>query len=131
MKAVGKLTHANIVRAIDAGEIGGTHYLAMEFVEGTDLQKLVKEKGPFTPANACRAVRQAAIALAAAHAAGLIHRDIKPSNLLVAKNGQIKLLDLGLARLAGDAGTATDLTAAGQAFGTPDYMAPEQWEDAR
>lgn len=129
MKAVGRLTHANIVQAHDAGEIHGTHFLAMEYVEGIDLQKLVKDKGPLSPANACRALRQAAIALSAAHAAGLVHRDIKPSNLLVAKNGQIKVLDLGLALLAGDAGKATDLTAAGQAFGTPDYMAPEQWED--
>lgn len=131
MKAVGKITHPNIVQAFDAGEIGGTHYLAMEYVEGSDLHKLVKDKGPLSPANACRALRQAAIALAAAHAVGLVHRDIKPSNLLVAKNGQIKVLDLGLARLAGEANKATDLTAAGQAFGTPDYMAPEQWEDAR
>lgn len=131
MKAVGKLNHPNIVQAHDAGEVNGTHYLAMEYVDGTDLAKLVKDRGPMSVVNACKAVRQAALALASAHQAGLVHRDIKPSNLLVAKNGQIKLLDLGLARLAGEAATnTTDLTTAGQTFGTPDYMAPEQWEDA-
>jgi serine/threonine protein kinase len=106
-------------------------YLAMEYVEGVDLQKFVKDRGPMSVVNACKAIRQAALALASAHQAGLVHRDIKPSNLLVAKSGQIKLLDLGLARLAGDAAAAaTELTTAGQTFGTPDYMAPEQWEDS-
>jgi formylglycine-generating enzyme required for sulfatase activity/serine/threonine protein kinase len=131
MKAVGKLSHPNIVQAHDAGEISGTHYLAMEFIDGADLLQHVRDRGPMSVVNACKAVRQAALALAAAHGAGLVHRDIKPSNLLVARNGQIKLLDLGLARLAGEASQHTsDLTTAGQAFGTPDYMAPEQWHDA-
>ncbi|HET6424367.1 MAG TPA: SUMF1/EgtB/PvdO family nonheme iron enzyme, partial [Planctomycetaceae bacterium] len=130
MKAVGKLEHPHIVRAMDAGEIHGTHFLAMEYVDGVDLQKLVKDRGALSVPNACKAIRQAALALTAAHAAGLIHRDIKPANLLVAKTGQIKLLDLGLARLGDDASQNTELTQAGQAFGTPDYMAPEQWHDA-
>ena len=131
MKAVGKVEHPNIVRAMDAGEIGGIHYLAMEYVEGTDLTHYIKTKGPMSIPNACRVIRQAALGLAAAHAAGLVHRDIKPSNLLAAKTGQIKLLDLGLARLASDTVQQThNLTAAGQTFGTPDYMAPEQWDDA-
>lgn len=130
MRAVGKLEHPHIVRAMDAGEIDGTHYLAMEYVEGTDLAELVKSRGPLSVVNSCKAIRQAALALAAAHAAGLVHRDLKPANLLVGKNGQIKLLDLGLARLADDPAEPSELTSAGQAFGTPDFMAPEQWEDA-
>ncbi len=130
MKAVGKLNHPNIVQAHDAGEIDGVHYLAMEFVEGTDLQKLVKQRGPLSVVNACKVIRQAAQALAAAHAAGLVHRDIKPANLLLAKNGQIKVLDMGLALLGGEQGETYGLTTAGQTFGTPDYMAPEQWNDA-
>ncbi len=130
MKAVGKLEHPYIVRAMDAGEIAGLHYLSMEFVEGADLRKLVHDQGALSVAQACKAIRQAAQALSAAHAAGLVHRDVKPSNLLMTKHGQIKLLDLGLARLAGDVATSSvDLTTVGQAFGTPDYMAPEQWED--
>ena len=131
MKAVGKLNHPNIVQAHDAGEVNGTHYLAMEYIDGTDLKKLVNDRGPMSVVQACQAIRQAALALASAHEAGLVHRDIKPSNLLIAKSGQIKLLDLGLARLAGEASTNTsDLTTEGESFGTPDYMAPEQWEDA-
>lgn len=130
MRAVGKLEHPHIVRAMDAGEIGGVHYLAMEYVDGIDLQVLVKSRGCFSVVNACKAIRQSAMALVAAHGAGLVHRDIKPSNLLLGKNGQIKLLDLGLALLADDVHTSADLTTAGQSFGTPDYMAPEQWEDA-
>ncbi len=130
MRAVGKLNHPHIVQAHDAGELHGTHYLAMEFVDGADLQKLVKDRGPLSVVNACEAIRQSALALAAAHAAGLVHRDIKPSNLLMGKNGQIKVLDLGLALLSEDTHASADLTTAGQSFGTPDYMAPEQWEDA-
>ncbi len=130
MRAVGKLSHPHIVQAFDAGEIDGTHYLAMEYVEGVDLQQLVKDRGPLPVSDACQAIRQAALALAAAHGAGLVHRDIKPSNLLMDKDGQVKLLDLGLALLSEDTGAAVELTTSGQAFGTPDYMAPEQWEDA-
>ncbi|MDB5339638.1 MAG: stkP 2 [Planctomycetaceae bacterium] len=130
MQAVGMLSHPNIVQAFDAGEIAGTHYLAMEFVEGSDLAKLVKDRGPFAVGYACQALCQAAQALAVAHEAGLTHRDIKPSNILIAKNGQIKILDLGLARLADNGEAMTELTTAGHTFGTPDYMAPEQWNNA-
>jgi|GEM_PF-6274319 len=130
MRAVGKLNHPHIVQAYDAGEIHGLHYLAMEYVEGSDLAHLVKQRGPFSIVNACKTIRQSALALAAAHGAGLVHRDIKPSNLLIAKSGQVKLLDLGLALLSDDTTASAELTTAGQAFGTPDFMAPEQWEDA-
>lgn len=131
MKAVGKLEHPHIVRAMDAGEIAGTHYLAMEFVEGSDLLQWVKAHGPVAVPEACRMIQQAASALAAAHAAGLVHRDIKPGNLLYAPQLlQVKVLDLGLALLQSDSGNTTDLTARGQTFGTADYMAPEQWEDS-
>lgn len=130
MKAVGKLDHPNIVRALDAGDIEGVSYIAMEFIEGADLKRLVEERGPLSVANACKAIRQAAQALSAAHRAGLIHRDIKPANLLLTKAGQVKLLDLGLALLAEDAEAHTQLTRHGDTFGTPDYMAPEQWENS-
>ena len=130
MKAVGKLQHPNVVQALDAGDFGGVHYLSMEYVEGQDLLELVKAKGPMSVVNACQAVRQAALGLAAAHKLGLVHRDIKPSNLFVTKEtGQIKILDMGLALLSQEEAQAA-LTSTGQCFGTPDYMAPEQWEDA-
>ena len=103
MKAVGKLSHPNVVQALDAGDFGGVHYLSMEYVEGQDLQQLVQAKGPLSIVNACKALRQAALGLEAAHKLGLVHRDIKPSNLFVTKKtGQIKILDLGLALFSQD-----------------------------
>ncbi|WP_197489132.1 serine/threonine-protein kinase [Planctomyces sp. SH-PL14] len=132
MKAVGKLSHPHIVQAFDAGEVGGVHYLAMEFIDGIDLQRFVRKNGPMNPVNAAKSIRQAALGLSAAHAQQLYHRDIKPANLLVTKGGQIKVLDLGLARLGEEsAGPGGELTALGETMGTPDYMAPEQWSDSR
>src|SRR5262245_13664627 len=96
MKAVGKLEHPHIVRAMDAGQADGIHYLVMEYIEGTDLSRLVKTRGPRSVADACQMVRHAALGLAHAHEHGLVHRDIKPSNLLLSKKGLVKILDLGL-----------------------------------
>ena len=132
MESVGRLDHPSIVRAMDADEVEGTHFLVMEYVDGQDLGQLVKARGARMVREACEMIRQAAVGLAYAHKNGLVHRDIKPSNLFLTKDGKIKILDLGLARLQGD-GLAADvgagLTGTGQVLGTPDYMAPEQWED--
>jgi hypothetical protein len=136
VQLLSRLTHPNIVHAYDAGPIGRTHFLVMEYVAGIDLSQLVKQKGPLPVAEACAYVRQAALGLQHAHAQGLVHRDIKPPNLLLTHGGEhgalVKLLDLGLARLAGKDGVASGektslLTPAGAlSMGTPDYMAPEQ-----
>ncbi len=131
MKAVGKLDHPNIIKATNADEWNGTHYLVMEYIEGTDLSVLVKERGVLSVRDACKTIRQAALGLQHAHEHGLVHRDIKPSNLFLTKSGQVKLLDLGLARLGGDDKENAGLTSSGQMLGTPDYMAPEQWDDTR
>jgi serine/threonine protein kinase/tetratricopeptide (TPR) repeat protein len=135
-RATARLAHPNIVTLYDAGQDGATHYLAMEYVEGTDLAHLVQERGPLPIAEACDYVRQAALGLQHAFERGLVHRDIKPSNLLrVASDGKIKVLDLGLARLVEAGGPAEDsssaLTEVGVLMGTADYMAPEQASDAR
>jgi serine/threonine protein kinase len=130
MKAVGKLEHVHIVRAMDADEADGIHYLVMEYIEGIDLAKLVKQRGPRKLAEACQMIRHAALGLAHAHEQGLIHRDIKPSNLLLSKKGLVKILDLGLARLQSEkAADEASLTVHGEVMGTPDYMAPEQWQN--
>lgn len=133
MKAVGRLTHGNIVEAFDAREIDGTLFLAMEYVQGLDLGDLVAKQGCLPIADACELVRQVALGLQCAHENGLVHRDIKPSNLILTAAGQVKILDLGLARLAA-ADTAEvahpDMTSAGTAMGTADYMAPEQATDS-
>src|SRR5262249_14316990 len=99
MKAVGRLNHPNIVQAIDAGEVDGTHFLVMEFIDGKALSRLVAWRGPLRVPDACELLRQAAIAVQHAHEHDLVHRDVKPSNLMLAHTGQVKLLDLGLARL--------------------------------
>jgi len=129
MRAVGKIEHPHVVRAMDAREVGGVHFLVMEYVDGIDLSKHVKLRGPRSVSDACVMVRHAALGLAAAHAQGLIHRDVKPSNLLLSKEGQVKVLDLGLARLMTEEPELRQLTQSGQLLGTPDYMAPEQWDD--
>ncbi len=131
MKAVGKLEHPNIVGAHDAGQVNGTHFLVMDFVDGIDLARLVDRSGGLRVPDACELIRQAAAGLHHAYERGLAHRDIKPSNLMLARNGLVKVLDLGLARSLGDAPLTEKLTATGLIIGTADYIAPEQWEAAR
>jgi serine/threonine-protein kinase len=132
VKAVAQLGHPNIIHAYDAAHLGDTHFLIMEFVEGTDLDKLVKERGPLPVALACDYARQAALGLQHAHEQGLVHRDVKPPNLLLAANGVVKVLDLGLARLVSPEAFSeqgTILTHDGAILGTPDFIAPEQARD--
>ena len=136
IQVASQLSHPNVVQAYDAGPAGATHLLAMEFVDGLDLERFVRQHGPLPVGQACDFVRQAALGLQHIHECGLVHRDVKPANLLLASKGQrpparaqtIKILDLGLARLqttnkngapaiSGDAGTT---------MGTVDYMSPEQ-----
>jgi len=130
IKAVGRLDHPNIVRAYDARESGGTHFLAMELVTGVDLANLVRRLGPLPIGDACELVRQAALGLDCAHQQGLVHRDIKPSNLMVSDAGVVKILDMGLARFRTLQPADGEMTMSGQALGTPDYMAPEQVKDS-
>lgn len=137
MRAVGKLNHTNIVLATDAGEIDGSPFLVMEFVEGIDLARLIKRHGPVPVAEACELARQAALGLQYAHTNGLVHRDIKPSNLLLMDSadqparGLVKVADLGLALLREvDDETAGAATSTNLLIGSLDYMAPEQASDA-
>ena len=127
-RAAAQLSHPNIVTLFDASQEGEAHYLAMEFVQGKDLAQRVKEAGPLPVDKACQYARQAALGLQHAHDRGLVHRDIKPGNLLLTNDGQVKILDMGLARLrSADKDDDPDpaLTQEGHVMGSPDYMAPE------
>jgi eukaryotic-like serine/threonine-protein kinase len=126
-RAAAALDHPNIVRAYDVDSDGDNHYLVMEFVEGTDIQKLVAMQGVLPYETAVEYIRQSAFGLAHAHQVGLIHRDIKPANLLVDTKGTVKILDMGLARFADDEKQASLTQMHDEnVLGTADYLAPEQ-----
>jgi eukaryotic-like serine/threonine-protein kinase len=129
MEVVGRLDHPNIVRATDAGEADGIHFLVMELIDGVNLTHLLFRCGPLQVPEVCELIRQAAIGLQHAYEHGLVHRDVKPSNLMLSTNGQVKLLDLGLALLRASVPSAGDLTGIGEVMGTAEYMAPEQWAE--
>ena len=131
VRAAARLSHPNIVHAYDAEQAGATHFLVMEFVEGTDLGRVVRQRGPLPVAEACDAIRQAALGLQHAHERGMVHRDIKPQNLMRTPGGQVKILDFGLARFASEVGASGAATEPGMVLGTADYMAPEQADDSR
>jgi serine/threonine protein kinase len=132
MKAIGRFDHKHIVRATDAGCEDGHHFLVMEYIDGLDLGNLARRLGPLRVADACAICRQAMTGMAYIHAHGFVHRDLKPSNLMLTREGTVKILDLGLARLIGPPAIEhTDLTGIGQMIGTVDYMAPEQADDSR
>ena len=131
MAALGKLrSHPNLVRAHYAGEEGGVLYLAMDLVAGQSLSQILK-RGAMPPAEACEAIRQAALGLEVVREAGLVHRDIKPANLMLATDGTVKILDLGLARLREPEPLHDELTSTNMNLGTFDYQAPEQADDPR
>ena len=129
-----KLHHPNIVTAYAALRMGESLVLAMEYVEGLDLAKMVKARGPLPVANASNYAHQAALGLQHAHEHGMVHRDIKPGNLMLTRQGNravVKVLDFGLAKVSREVPADGALTSEGQMLGTPDFIAPEQSIDAR
>src|SRR5262249_29857499 len=138
VRAAAQLAHPNIVTAYDANEAENRFYLVLEYVDGPNLDQLVRKQGPLSVGLACDYIRQAAHGLQGAHAAGMVHRDIKPANILVQRRGPeaspglVKVSDFGLARLAapgrvtGASHHGTILTRDHTVMGTPDYLSPEQ-----
>jgi eukaryotic-like serine/threonine-protein kinase len=120
-----RIAHRNVVRTYDLGEVSGTYYLTMEYVEGTSLKQLISSRGKLPIPVTVTVGKQLCRALEVAHAEGVIHRDIKPQNMVVEPNGFLKVMDFGIARLANPP-QGKGLTEAGMSIGTPDYMSPEQ-----
>ncbi len=126
-KAIASLNHPNIVRAYDIDNQDDLHYIVMEYVDGEDLQNMVRRLGhPLGFEQAADYIIQAARGLQHAHDAGLIHRDVKPANVLVDKNGKVKLLDLGLALFTNTDDESLTVAHNENVLGTADYLAPEQ-----
>ncbi|MCR6033518.1 protein kinase [Nocardioides sp. zg-579] len=116
-----RLNHPHVVAVFDLVDEDGERWLVMEHVAGTTLAELVRIRGPLDPDTAADLIGQAADALAAAHAAGVVHRDVKPSNMLVTPDERVKISDFGIARAEADA----SLTRTGLVTGSPAYLAPE------
>jgi serine/threonine-protein kinase len=143
VRAAGQLVHPHIVTAYDANNAGGRYYLVLEYVDGPNLEQLVRQQGPLPVGLACEYVRQAALGLQHAHEARMVHRDIKPANLLVQRPGDgtpgvVKVSDFGLARLQvpgtrdpgiSESNPGTIVTRENAVMGTPDYLSPEQSRD--
>jgi len=131
IRVLAQMEHPNLVTAYDAGQRDGTHYLVMEYVDGQDLATMIKQYGPLPIEHAVNYTMQAASALGHVHAHRVYHRNVKPSNLLVDRQGTLKVVGFGIARIEGgplvdDESPVEELTISGRVLGTREYMAPEQ-----
>lgn len=117
-----RLNHPNVVNMIDSGVVGGISYIAMEYVDGKTLKEIIAEEGKIEQGEAVRCVMQILLALSHAHQRGIIHRDVKSQNIMIARSGQVKIADFGI---AGMADTKT-LTSDGNVMGSVHYFSPEQ-----
>lgn len=122
-RAMAGFSHPNIVNVYDAGRERGRSYIVMEYVPGTDLRKLIKERGALPVEQALKIIEQVAQGVAAAHNKNIVHRDIKPGNVLITPDGTAKVADFGIARAVSD---SKQLTEPGVVWGTTAYLSPEQ-----
>jgi tetratricopeptide (TPR) repeat protein len=118
-----KITHRNVIRIFDLGTADGMKFITMDFIQGSDAAVLLHEQKKFPPEMAARMIFQACLGLAAAHGEGVVHRDLKPQNMMLDANGELVLMDFGIARSVLEDG---GLTRTGALLGTPTYMSPEQ-----
>ncbi|HEV7502199.1 MAG TPA: serine/threonine-protein kinase, partial [Vicinamibacteria bacterium] len=125
-EAAGALHHPNIVTVYESGDDRGQPYIAMELVEGEDLEHLIQRREPLSVEWKIDVLRQVCEGLAFAHRAGIVHRDVKPANIRVTAEGEVKIMDFGVAHLQ-----SSTMTKGGTVLGTIHYMAPEQVEGAK
>ena len=125
-RAAAALVHAGIVQIYEVGEDHGIHFIVQEYVPGRNLGEVARGSGSLSPQLTLDILRQVTAALCKASSEGIVHRDIKPENIMLAKSGEVKVADFGLARVVGDGGA--NLTQIGVTMGTPLYMSPEQIE---
>jgi serine/threonine-protein kinase len=125
-EAVRRLDHLNIVRVVETGEVADQPFMALEYVEGTDLEQIIQRRAPLSVEWKLDLLRQICDGLQHAHEHGIVHRDVKPANLRVTAEGVVKLVDFGMARV-----NTSDLTKRGQMLGSVHYVAPEQIEGDR
>ncbi len=124
LKFTRKITHRNICRMYDLGELDLLHYITMEYVAGEDLKRFIKRAGPLNTGKAVSIAKQVCEGLAEAHRVGAVHRDLKPQNIMIDAEGTPKIMDFGIARFA----DMDRMTGSGVMIGTPEYMSPEQAE---
>jgi serine/threonine protein kinase/predicted Zn-dependent protease len=122
LKFARKIRHKNICQMFDLGEDRGSHFITMEFVEGQDLKKLIRQSGQLAIGTTINIAKQVCDGLVEAHESGVIHRDLKPSNIMIDADGNARIMDFGIARSI----EGKSITGAGVMIGTPDYMSPEQ-----
>jgi serine/threonine-protein kinase len=127
-RSLAAVDHPGVVRVHGTGEHEGAPWIAMDYLRGTDLKRVLAERGPLSADVALQYAVQATEALVAAHDAGVIHRDLKPSNLLITPEGRLVLVDFGIAKRRSDAREGDVLTSAHEIMGTPAYLSPEQLE---
>lgn len=129
-RAAAALDHPNIVHAYDIDQDNDLHFIVMEYVDGANLQEIVKRSGPLSVLRACHYIQQAALALQTAHEHSMVHRDIKPGNILVDRTGLVKVLDMGLAIIFSDEDELLTKKFDDGTLGTADYLSPEQAIDS-
>ena len=124
LKVARRISHRHVCRMFDLGDDNGTHYITMEYIDGEDLKNLIRRVGRLDTDTVIKIAKQICEGLSEAHRLGVIHRDLKPANIMIDRDGNVRIMDFGIARFLRTEG----ITGSGVMIGTPEYMSPEQAE---